>query len=99
MHEKRERYNNERYVVGTHPIPEWCWRDMMIYRRDDGSTGYEFTIHHSQQGHTTTLYPQKGDTIIKNGALVRLIPKKEEPETDAGKKQGSKRLFEAARKA
>lgn len=75
--EHHERYKSERYVVGTHPIPEWCWHGIMMYRRDDGTMGYEFTIQHAR-GHTTTLYLKKGDVLLKNGTLVRLIPKKEE---------------------
>lgn len=53
-----------KYILGTSPVPDWCEKDIMPYRKLDGSTGFEYT------GKVATFELVAGDVLIKDGERV-----------------------------
>ena len=56
--------NNELYVIGSVPVPDWCRDKLIPYQKSDGSIGYEF---HS---HIRDVNLVEGDELIRVGRKI-----------------------------
>ena len=56
----------EKYIIGTKPIPEWCYEKLMPFRKWDGTTGIEF------YGERKTISLDIGDILIKQGKYIKI---------------------------
>lgn len=63
--------NTKKYIIGQKQAPEWLRNRLMMYRKFDGSTGYEIYCN----GRAYDLI--KGDRVmkLKNGKF-KIIPTK-----------------------
>lgn len=52
--------------MGTTPIPHWCGRYIMPFKRLDGSTGYEYW------GRYKDYILEPGDVITRNRGQIRI---------------------------
>ena len=66
---KRMATDNNRCILGSGNIPEWCRNKIMPFEKMNGGVGYEF--HGAERDYI--LY--KGDTLVKKGGRI-LIKRK-----------------------
>jgi hypothetical protein len=56
------------YVIGKSPMPDWCARRLMQYKKMDGTTGYEW--HYTEFGAWRSVELIKGDVLVRRGDVV-----------------------------
>lgn len=58
----------KKYIVGTSPMPTWCYKSLMQFKKMDGTTGYEWNWHDGEMWRRVELFA--GDTLINaNGEI------------------------------
>ncbi len=59
------------YIIGSSPVPDWCRRRIMQYRKVDGTTGYEY------HGKVKSYDLDPGDVLEKKGKYIYVRFKRE----------------------
>lgn len=60
----------DQYIIGEPDVPYWCKNRIMLYRRADGSTGYEF------HGSKRILRLRVGDILLRDSKQKIIVKKK-----------------------
>lgn len=59
----------QKYIIGQSPIPCWCRKQLLQYKRMDGRTGFEFWYEADGVLRTTEL--AAGDELLRmNGKTI-----------------------------
>ena len=56
----------DKYIIGDTLAPYWCKRYLMLYRKKDGSIGYEFF------GKNKSYELEKGDCLLYDEGKIKV---------------------------